>query len=53
MGSRLIALALQWLTGDSLLAGCGNAIGDRQQFNPAKTVFRCLHYYFEEGGSAG
>ena len=28
--------------GDKLLAGCGNTIGGRRQFNPAKVVFRCL-----------
>jgi hypothetical protein len=51
IGSHLIALALQWLTGDRLLAGCKTVIGGRQQFNPAKTVFRCMQYYFEEGSS--
>jgi len=42
--------ALQWLTGDRLFAGCGNT-GVHRQFNLAKTVYRCLQYNFEEGGS--
>ena len=51
IGSRLITLALQWLIDDRLFAGCGNTIGGRQQFNPAKTVFGCPQYHFEVGGS--
>ena len=51
IGARSIAPALQELTGDGLLEGCGNIIGGHRQFNPAKTVFHCLQYYFEVGGS--
>jgi len=33
------------------LAGRENTIGGRRQFDPAKTVFHCPQYHFEEGGS--
>ena len=50
MGSRLIALALQWFIGDSC-SQAAEALVCHRQFNPAKTVYRCLQYNFEKGGS--
>ena len=50
IGSRLIARHYNGLQ----VIGCSQAAETlvwRQQFNPAKTVYRCLQYNFEEGGS--